>query len=49
MKSDFNPDIIIGSIVAAKLDKPKEDDLMNQIENMVMQKAIILSIPKMGF
>ena len=39
MKSDFNPDIIIGSIVAAKLDKPKEDDLMNQIENMVMQKS----------
>lgn len=48
MKSDFNPDIIIGSIVAAKLDKPKEDDLMNQIENMVMQKSDYTLDPEDG-
>ncbi len=39
MKRDFNPDIIIGSTVASKIEKPKEDDLMTQIENMVMQKS----------
>ena len=48
MKSDFNPDIIIGSIVAAKLDKPKEDDFMNQIENMVMQKSDYTLDPEDG-
>lgn len=48
MKSDFTPDIIIGSIVAAKLDKPKEDDLMNQIENMVMQKSDYTLDPEDG-
>ena len=48
MKSDFNPDIIIGRIVAAKLDKPKEDDLMNQIENMVMQKSDYTLDPEDG-
>ena len=39
MKSDFNPDIIIGSIVA---------DLMNQIENMVMQKSDYTLDPEDG-
>lgn len=48
MKSDFNPDIIIGSIVAAKIDKPKEDDLINQIENMVMQKSDYTLDPEDG-
>ncbi len=38
MENDFNPDVMIGSVVSAKLDKPKENDLMNQIENMVIQK-----------
>ncbi len=48
MKRDFNPDIIIGSVVASKLDKPKEDDLMTQIENMVMQKSDYSLEPKDG-
>ena len=48
MKSDFNPDIIIGSIVASKIDKPKEDDLINQIENMVMQKSDYTLDPEDG-
>ena len=48
MKADFNPDIIIGSIVAAKIDKPKENDLINQIENMVMQKSDYTLDPEDG-
>lgn len=39
MHNDFNPDIIIGSVVAANPSRPKENDLMSQIENMVMQKT----------
>lgn len=39
MREDFRPDIIIGSVVAANPSKPKENDLMSQIENMVMQKT----------
>lgn len=39
MREDFKPDIIIGSVVAANPSKPKENDLMSQIENMVMQKT----------
>lgn len=39
MREDFHPDIIIGSVVAANPSKPKENDLMSQMENMVMQKT----------
>lgn len=39
MRDDFHPDIIIGSVVATNPTKPKENDLMSQIENMVMQKT----------
>ena len=39
MRDDFHPDIIIGSVVAANPSKPKENDLMSQIENMVMLKT----------
>ena len=39
MRKDFHPNIIIGSVVAANPSKPKENDLMSQIENMVMQKT----------
>ena len=39
MREDFHPDIIIGSVVAANPSKPKENDLMSQIENMVMQRT----------
>lgn len=39
MRKDFKPDIIIGSVVATNPSKPKENDLMSQIENMVMQKT----------
>lgn len=39
MREDFKPDIIIGSVVSANPTRPKENDLMSQIENMVMQKT----------
>ena len=39
MRDDFHPDVIIGSVVSTNPTKPKENDLMSQIENMVMQKT----------
>ncbi len=39
MRDDFHPDVIIGSVVAKNPIQPKENDLMSQIENMVMQKT----------
>lgn len=39
MREDFKPEVIIGSVVAANPGKPKENDLMNQLENMIMQKT----------
>ncbi|MCD7899852.1 MAG: patatin-like phospholipase family protein [Bacteroides sp.] len=39
MVNDFHPDIIIGSVVAKNPARPKEGDLMSQIDNMVMQKT----------
>ena len=39
MKTDFNPDIIIGSVVSDTLTKPNDINPLSQIENMVMQKT----------
>ena len=39
MREDFRPGVIIGSVVAANPGKPKEKDLMSQLENMIMQKT----------
>lgn len=39
MREDFHPDIIIGSIVSSNPTKPKEKDIMGQLENMIMQKT----------
>lgn len=39
MREDFKPEVIIGSVVAANPGKPKENDLMSQFENMIMQKT----------
>ena len=39
MMNDFHPDIIIGSVVAANPGEPKENNLMSQLENMIMQKT----------
>lgn len=48
MKADFNPDIIIGSVVAGSSGKPKEENFMAQIENMVMQKTDYTLEPEDG-
>ncbi len=37
MKKDFNPDVIIGSKVAANKKQPKSDDLVSQLECMLMR------------
>ena len=39
MREDFRPGVIIGSVVAANPSKPKENDLMSQLENMIMQQT----------
>ena len=39
MREDFKPEVIIGSVVAANPGKPKENDLMSQLENRIMQKT----------
>ncbi len=39
MRENFHPDVIIGSVVAGNPGKPKENDLMSQLENMIMQKT----------
>ncbi len=36
MKSEFNPDIIIGSKVASNSKQPKEDDLVRQLQALVI-------------
>ncbi len=48
MRDDFHPDIIIGSVVAKNPIQPKENDLMSQIENMVMQKTDYSMSDSMG-
>ena len=39
MKRDFNPDLIIGSVVSKNPPLPKESDLMSQLENLIMDKS----------
>ena len=39
MKRDFNPDIMIGSVVSDNPSPPDERDLMSQVENMVMNRS----------
>jgi NTE family protein len=48
MYQDFKPDIMIGSAVDFKDKKPKEDDLMLQIENMVVRKTKYLIPDSLG-
>ncbi len=54
MEKDFNPDIIIGSVVSKNAPPPSEDDIMSQIETMVMgqsnytlpkEKGILVRMP----
>ena len=39
MITDFNPDVIIGSVVSSNPTKPQEGEIMNHLENMIMQKT----------
>lgn len=39
MHDDFQPDIIIGSVVSTNPGKPQAGDIMGQLENMIMQKT----------
>ena len=39
MTEDFRPDIIIGSAVSSNPGKPREGDLIGQLESMIMQKT----------
>ena len=53
MVNDFNPDFIIGSVVAVAPGKPEieipdEYDIMGQVESMIMQKSDYSLDPKLG-
>jgi NTE family protein len=48
MKELFNPDIIIGHNVANNAEKPDQDDVMAQIENLILQKTDYVIDPKDG-
>ncbi|MGL5016028.1 MAG: patatin-like phospholipase family protein [Bacteroidales bacterium] len=48
MKLDFSPDFIIGSSVTDNPSKPKERDIMGQLENMIMQKTDYSIDPEEG-
>lgn len=39
MQEDFDPDVIIGSVVSSNPEKPTEGNIMGQLENMIMQKT----------
>ena len=39
MKRDFNPDYVIGSVVANNPPKPVEDDIMLQLQNMIITRT----------
>ncbi|HPQ13030.1 MAG TPA: patatin-like phospholipase family protein [Paludibacteraceae bacterium] len=49
MRNDFNPDIMIGSVVAKNPQKPTEDNLLLQIENMVMSQTDYVIPKEEGF
>jgi len=48
MYNDFFPDIIIGSKVAGNYDKPEEDDIVSQLQNMLMEKTDYTTICENG-
>ena len=39
MKDEFNPGIMIGSLVSSLNNKPDKDDLIRQVENMMVRKT----------
>lgn len=45
---DFSPDVIIGSKAAGNYKSPKQDDIISQIQNMLMEKTDYSIIPGKG-
>jgi len=45
MQRDFKPDVIIGSLVSSDTQMPDEDDILGQIENMIINEQLSLSMP----
>ncbi|MBP7463518.1 MAG: patatin-like phospholipase family protein [Bacteroidales bacterium] len=45
MQHDFAPDYIIGSLVTSETEVPGEDDILLQIENMIMNEQLSLTMP----
>ena len=39
MRDDFNPEMIIGSVVTNNPRKPDDKDIIMQVENMIMSKT----------
>lgn len=39
MRSDFKPDVMIGSVVSSNPPKPGENDIIKQIENMIVNRS----------
>lgn len=39
MRNDFNPDIMIGSVVSDNPSPPDERDIMSQVENMIINRS----------
>lgn len=39
MKKEFNPDVMIGSVVSNNPKKPSEHDIIKQVQNMIMNKT----------
>jgi NTE family protein len=48
MYDDFFPDIIIGSKVAGNYEKPEDDDIVSQLQNMLMEKTDYSTICENG-
>lgn len=44
MYRDFLPDVIIGSTVASEMKPPREDDIISQIKNMLMERTTYGSV-----
>ena len=50
MKQSFNPDFMIGSVVASNPKKPTENDIIEQVQNMIISSKSNYGIsPKEGF
>lgn len=48
MEDSFKPDVVIGSLVASKLEAPNEDDVISQVKNMLIRKQEFSINPQKG-